>query len=108
MDLKNKYFYVLTLSSSPHVHGKNRTWNLMLDVIIALIPALLWGIITSSIMVDTVSGLFTKGAGDTVRIRGISTVFYFFGLPDFPVSACPEVPVISAVSTVPTAGFTVF
>ncbi len=45
MDLKNKYFYVLTLSSSPHVHGKNRTWNLMLDVIIALMPALIWSII---------------------------------------------------------------
>lgn len=45
MDLKNKYFYVLTLSSSPHVHGSNRTWKLMLDVIIALVPALVWAII---------------------------------------------------------------
>lgn len=45
MDLKNKYFYVLTLSSSPHVHGSNRTWKLMLDVILALIPALVWSVI---------------------------------------------------------------
>ncbi len=45
MDLKNKYFYVLTLSSSPHVHGRNRTWKLMLDVIIALMPALVWAVV---------------------------------------------------------------
>ncbi len=42
---KFKYFYVLTLGSSPHVHGKNRTWKLMLDVIIALMPALVWSVI---------------------------------------------------------------
>ncbi len=42
---KFKYFYVLTLASSPHVHGKNRTWKLMLDVIIALMPALVWSVV---------------------------------------------------------------
>ncbi len=42
---KFKYFYVLTLASSPHVHGKNRTWKLMLDVVIALMPALIWSVV---------------------------------------------------------------
>lgn len=33
MPNKVKYFYELTVSSSPHVHGPNRTGRLMLDVI---------------------------------------------------------------------------
>ena len=40
MPNKIKYFYELTVSSSPHVHSPNRTWRLMLDVILALLPAL--------------------------------------------------------------------
>ena len=35
-----KYFYELTISCSPHVHQRARTQNIMLDVLIALMPAL--------------------------------------------------------------------
>ena len=35
-----KYFYELTISCSPHVHHKVRTRHIMLDVLIALLPAL--------------------------------------------------------------------
>ena len=36
-----KYYYELTISSSPHVHSPVTTRTLMRDVLIALIPALL-------------------------------------------------------------------
>jgi electron transport complex protein RnfD len=36
-----KYFYELTISSSPHVHSKMTTQTIMRDVLIALVPALL-------------------------------------------------------------------
>ena len=36
-----KYFYELTISSSPHVHSPQTTTTIMRDVLIALIPALL-------------------------------------------------------------------
>ena len=36
-----KYFYELTISSSPHVHSKVTTQHIMRDVLIALAPALL-------------------------------------------------------------------
>ena len=39
-----KYFYELTISSSPHAHGKFTTQRIMLDVILALCPALLGAI----------------------------------------------------------------
>ena len=35
-----KYFYELTISSSPHVHSKVTTQTIMRDVLIALLPAL--------------------------------------------------------------------
>ena len=35
-----KYFYELTISSSPHVHSPVTTRTIMRDVLIALIPAL--------------------------------------------------------------------
>ena len=35
-----KYFYELTISSSPHSHGKTTTRTIMRDVLIALLPAL--------------------------------------------------------------------
>lgn len=41
-DLQNKKF--LKMSASPHVHTPVTTSVLMLDVIVALIPALVWGI----------------------------------------------------------------
>ena len=36
-----KYFYELTISSSPHVHSPMTTQTIMRDVVIALVPALL-------------------------------------------------------------------
>ena len=39
-----KYFYELTISSSPHVHCGTTTRHIMLDVLIALCPALLGSI----------------------------------------------------------------
>ena len=39
-----KYFYELTISSSPHVHAPTSTRTIMRDVLIALTPALLGGI----------------------------------------------------------------
>ncbi len=39
-----KYFYELTISSSPHVHGPDTTQTIMRDVLIALCPALLGGV----------------------------------------------------------------
>ena len=35
-----KYFYELTISSSPHIHAKATTRTIMRDVVIALLPAL--------------------------------------------------------------------
>lgn len=46
MPSKVKYFYELTVSSSPHVHGPNRTGRLMLDVILALLPALVGAVVS--------------------------------------------------------------
>ncbi len=39
-----KYFYELTISSSPHVHSKVTTQTIMRDVLIALLPAFLGSI----------------------------------------------------------------
>ena len=39
-----KYYYELTISSSPHVHSPVTTRTLMRDVLIALIPALLYSV----------------------------------------------------------------
>ena len=36
-----KYYYEITISSSPHAHTQNTTQRIMLDVLIALAPALL-------------------------------------------------------------------
>ena len=38
---KMKYYYELTISSSPHVHSPVTTKTLMRDVVIALLPALI-------------------------------------------------------------------
>ena len=40
-----KYFYELTISSSPHVHSKTSTQTIMRDVVIALMPALIASVI---------------------------------------------------------------
>ena len=39
-----KYFYELTISSSPHAHSPVTTQTIMRDVLIALIPAMLGSI----------------------------------------------------------------
>ena len=39
-----KYFYELTISSSPHAHSPVTTRTIMRDVLIALAPALLGSI----------------------------------------------------------------
>ena len=41
---KMKYFYELTISSSPHAHGTTTTQTIMRDVLIALVPAMLGSI----------------------------------------------------------------
>ncbi len=40
-----KYFYELTISSSPHVHSKTSTQTIMRDVVISLIPALIASVV---------------------------------------------------------------
>lgn len=39
-----KYYYELTISSSPHIHNRNTTQAIMADVLIALAPALIGAI----------------------------------------------------------------
>ena len=39
-----RYFYELTISSSPHVHSPVTTQTIMRDVLIALLPALIGSI----------------------------------------------------------------
>ena len=40
-----KFFYELTISSSPHVHGSLTTQSVMRDVLIALSPALIGSVV---------------------------------------------------------------
>ena len=40
-----KYFYELTISSSPHVHSKTTTQTIMRDVLIAMLPALIGSVV---------------------------------------------------------------
>ena len=54
-----KYFYELTVSSSPHAHSKTTTQTVMRDVLIALIPALIGSVYFfgfRALMVTLVSG----------------------------------------------------
>ena len=46
-----KYFYELTISSSPHVHSPVTTSTIMRDVLIALIPAMIGGMVFFGIRV---------------------------------------------------------
>lgn len=61
MPAKIKYFYELTVSSSPHVHGPLRTWRLMLDVILALLPALVWATVSFGLRALTVAAVSVAG-----------------------------------------------
>ena len=52
-----KYFYELTVSSSPHAHGNFTTRRIMLDVILALCPALVGAICFFGFRALTVTAL---------------------------------------------------
>ena len=53
---------ILTVASSPHIRGKFRTNRIMLDVILALLPALLVGIGVLGIRALAVVGVTTAAA----------------------------------------------
>ena len=52
-----KYFYELTISSSPHVHSSTTTRVIMRDVLIALIPAMIMGIVVFGFRALTVTAV---------------------------------------------------
>ena len=52
-----KYFYELTISSSPHVHSSTTTKTIMRDVLIALVPALVMGIYVFGLRALTVTAV---------------------------------------------------
>ena len=52
-----KYFYELTISSSPHVHSSTTTRTIMRDVLIALAPAMIMGVIFFGIRALTVTAV---------------------------------------------------
>ena len=52
-----KYFYELTISSSPHVHSKTTTRTIMGDVLIALAPAMLMGVYVFGLRALTVTAV---------------------------------------------------
>ena len=56
-----KYFYELTVASSPHIHGPNRAWRIMLDVIIALMPALVWSVVAFGFRALTLTAVSVAG-----------------------------------------------
>ena len=52
-----KYFYELTISSSPHVHSSTTTKTIMRDVLIALIPAMIAGVAVFGLRALTVTAV---------------------------------------------------
>ena len=54
---KMKYYYELTISSSPHVHQKATTRTIMLDVLIALMPALVFAVCNFGLRAFTVTAV---------------------------------------------------
>ena len=54
---KMKYFYELTISSSPHAHSKTTTQTIMRDVLIALFPALVASVIFFGLRALTVTAV---------------------------------------------------
>ena len=52
-----KYFYELTISSSPHVHSSTTTKTIMRDVLIALAPAMVMGIYVFGLRALTVTAV---------------------------------------------------
>ena len=70
-----KYFYELTISSSPHVHGPVTTRTIMRDVLIALLPALvgsvcIFGLRALMVTLVSVAGcVFFEWLWDKLRKR---------------------------------------
>ena len=70
-----KYFYELTISSSPHVHGPVTTRTIMRDVLIALLPALIgsvyfFGLRSLMVTLISVAGcVFFEWLWDVTRKR---------------------------------------
>lgn len=58
---KVKYFYELTVASSPHIHSPSRTWKIMGNVLLALLPALVWAVIVFGFRVLTVAAVSVAG-----------------------------------------------
>ena len=52
-----KYFYELTISSSPHVHSSTTTRTIMRDVLIALVPALVMSVVFFGLRALTVTAV---------------------------------------------------
>ena len=52
-----KYFYELTISSSPHVHSSTTTQTIMRDVLIALAPAMAMGVYVFGLRALTVTAV---------------------------------------------------
>ena len=52
-----KYFYELTISSSPHVHSSTTTKTIMRDVLIALVPAMIMGVVVFGLRSLTVTAV---------------------------------------------------
>ncbi len=52
-----KYYYELTVSSSPHVHSDTSTRTIMMDVLIALVPALVFSVYNFGIRALTVTAV---------------------------------------------------
>ena len=55
-----KYFYELTISSSPHVHSPVTTQTIMRDVLIALAPALIGSIVMIDTPINAISATIAK------------------------------------------------
>lgn len=75
--------YKLIVSSSPHIHDRRTTTNIMLDVIIALIPATIMGLyyfgisaglvlLTSVISCVLCEYIYQKASGKTVAVSDLS------------------------------------
>ena len=64
-----KYFYELTISSSPHAHSPVTTQTIMRDVLIALVPALLGSIYFFGFraLLVTLSGASARSGSCTAR-----------------------------------------
>ena len=54
---KTKYEYELTVSSSPHVHSSTTTKTIMMDVLIALVPALVMSVVFFGLRALTVTAV---------------------------------------------------